>query len=73
MVCDICTGGPPKPIIDKLTTEIQNNLQTEAFKKKAEEQGAVADYLNPQQLAEFTKAELARWGQVVKAANIQPD
>ena len=33
----------------------------------------MADYMNPQQLAEFTKAELARWGQVVKAANIQAD
>ena len=48
-------------------------MQTEAFKKKAEEQGAVADDMNPQQLAEFTKAELARWGEVVKAAKIQAD
>ena len=66
-------AGTPKPIIEKLTTEIQKIMQTDAFKKKAEEQGAVADYMNPQQLAEFTKAELARWGQVVKAANIQAD
>ena len=66
-------AGTPKPIIEKLTTEIQKIMQTDAFKKKAEEQGAVADYMNPQQLAEFTKAELARWGQVVKSANIQAD
>ncbi len=66
-------AGTPKPIIDKLTAEIAKITQTEAFKKKAEEQGAVADYMNPQQLAEHTKAELARWGQVVKAANIQAD
>ncbi len=66
-------AGTPKPVIDKLTTEIAKITQTEAFKKKAEEQGAVADYMNPQQLADFTKAELARWAQVVKAANIQAD
>jgi tripartite-type tricarboxylate transporter receptor subunit TctC len=66
-------AGTPKPVIDKLTTEIQKIMQTEAFKKKAEEQGAVADYMNPQQLAEHTKAELARWGEVVKAAKIQAD
>jgi len=65
--------GTPKPVIDKLTTEIAKITQTEAFKKKAEEQGAVADYMNPQQLADFTKAELARWGDVVKAAKIQAD
>ncbi|MET0656659.1 MAG: tripartite tricarboxylate transporter substrate binding protein [Steroidobacteraceae bacterium] len=66
-------AGTPKPIIERLTTEIAKITQTEAFKKKAEEQGAIADYMNPQQLAEFTKAELARWGQVIKAANIQAD
>jgi tripartite-type tricarboxylate transporter receptor subunit TctC len=66
-------AGTPKPIIERLTTEIAKITQTEAFKKKAEEQGAVADYMNPQQLADFTKAELARWAQVVKAANIQAD
>jgi tripartite-type tricarboxylate transporter receptor subunit TctC len=66
-------AGTPKPVIDKLTSEIAKVMQTEAFKKKAEEQGAVADYMNPQQLAEHTKAELARWGEVVKTAKIQPD
>ena len=32
-------AGTPKPIIEKLTTEIQKIMQTDAFKKKAEEQG----------------------------------
>ena len=66
-------AGTPKPIIDKLTTEIAKIMQTDAFKRKAEEQGATADYMNPQQLADFTRAELARWGQVVKTANIKAD
>jgi tripartite-type tricarboxylate transporter receptor subunit TctC len=66
-------AGTPKPIIDKLTTEIAKVMQTDAFKRKAEEQGAEATYMNPQQLAEFTRAELARWGGVVKTANIKPD
>jgi tripartite-type tricarboxylate transporter receptor subunit TctC len=66
-------AGTPKPIIDKLTTEIAKIMQTDAFKHKAEEQGATADYMNPQQLAEFTGAELARWGQLVKTANIKAD
>jgi hypothetical protein len=29
--------------------------------------------MNPQQLADFTRAELARWADVVKTANIKPD
>jgi tripartite-type tricarboxylate transporter receptor subunit TctC len=63
----------PQPIIDKLTTEIAKIMATPAFKQKAAEQGATADYMNPQQLSDYAKAELARWGQVVKASKIEAD
>jgi tripartite-type tricarboxylate transporter receptor subunit TctC len=63
----------PQAIIDKLTTEIAKIMATPAFKQKAAEQGAVADYMNPQQLNDYAKAELARWGQVVKASKIEAD
>jgi tripartite-type tricarboxylate transporter receptor subunit TctC len=66
-------AGTPRPIIDKLTAEIAKIMQTAAFKRKAEEQGAEANYMTPDQLGEFTRAELARWGDVVKAANIKAD
>jgi tripartite-type tricarboxylate transporter receptor subunit TctC len=36
-------AGTPRPIIDKLTAEIAKIMQTEAFKRKAEEQGAEAN------------------------------
>ena len=63
----------PKPIIDKLTAEIAKITATPAFKQKAMELGAEADYMNPQQLADFTKAELTRWAQVVKTSKIEAD
>ena len=66
-------AATPKPIIDKLTAEIAKVMQTEPFKRKAEEQGAQASYMNPAQLGEFTGAELARWGQVVKTSHIEAD
>jgi tripartite-type tricarboxylate transporter receptor subunit TctC len=63
----------PKPVIDKLSAEIAKLMATPAFKQKAAEQGAAADYMTPQQLADFSKAELARWAQVVKASKIEAD
>lgn len=63
----------PKPIIDKLTAEIAKITATAAFKQKAVELGAEADYMSPQQLGDFTKAELARWAQVVKTSKIEAD
>jgi tripartite-type tricarboxylate transporter receptor subunit TctC len=66
-------AGTPRPTIDKLTSEIAKIMQTEAFQRKAEEQGAEANYMTPEQLGEFTRAELARWGDVIKAADIKAD
>jgi tripartite-type tricarboxylate transporter receptor subunit TctC len=66
-------AATPKPIIDKLTGEIAKVMEDQTFKRKAEEQGAHAAYMNPDQLAEFTRAELARWGEVIKSADIKAD
>lgn len=63
----------PKPIIDQLSAEIAKLAATPAFRQKAIELGASADYLNPQQLADFSKAELARWAEVVKTSKIEAD
>lgn len=63
----------PKPIIDKLTSEIADLMATPAFKQKATELGASAEYMSPQQLTDYSTSELARWAQVVKAAQIEAD
>ena len=63
----------PQPIIDKLAGEIGKLMATPAFKQKAAELGATAEFLGPQPLADFSKAELQRWGQVVKASKIEAD
>ena len=63
----------PQAVIDKLSSEIAKVLATPQFQQKAAEQGASADYMNPQKFADFTRAELARWGQVVKASRIEAD
>jgi tripartite-type tricarboxylate transporter receptor subunit TctC len=66
-------ANTPKPVIDKLSAEIAKLMATPAFKQKAAEQGAAADYMTPQQLTDFSKAELTRWAQVVKASKIEAD
>jgi tripartite-type tricarboxylate transporter receptor subunit TctC len=63
----------PKPVIDKLSAEIAKVMATPAFKQKATELGATAEFMNPQQLTDYSGSELARWAGVVKAAKIQAD
>lgn len=63
----------PKPVVDKLTADIRTVVQSAAFKQKAQEQGATADYQNPQQLADKVKADLAGWADVVRTSKIEAE
>ena len=63
----------PRPVVDKLTADIRTVVQSPAFKQKALEQGATADYQTPAQLGEKMKADLANWAQVVKSSKIEAD
>ncbi|GGH63729.1 exported protein [Comamonas phosphati] len=63
----------PQPVIDKLAADLKNVVEDPAFKKKAEEQGATADYMNSQQLGAMVKTEYASWAQVVKSSKIEAE
>ncbi|CAG2126615.1 hypothetical protein LMG31506_00084 [Cupriavidus yeoncheonensis] len=66
-------AGTPKPVIDKLAGDIEKIMRTDAFRKKAEELGAEAAFMGPQQLAQYQRAELARWAKVIKSADIHAE
>jgi tripartite-type tricarboxylate transporter receptor subunit TctC len=66
-------AGTPKPVIDRLTSEIEKIMKSEAFRKKAEDLGAEARYMNPQQLDQYQRAELQRWAKVIKSADIHAE
>jgi tripartite-type tricarboxylate transporter receptor subunit TctC len=63
----------PQAVVDRLSNEIAKITAQPAFQQKAAEQGAAADYMDPRKLGDFSKAELARWGEVVRASKIQGD
>ena len=63
----------PKPVIDKLAADLKKVVQDPAFRKKAQEQGAEADYLAPQQLGERVKADYANWAGVIKSSKIEAE
>ncbi|HEY9208372.1 Bug family tripartite tricarboxylate transporter substrate binding protein [Acidovorax soli] len=66
-------AGVPKPVVDKLTADIRTVVQSAAFKQKAQEQGATADYQSPAQLGEKARTDLANWASVVKSAKIEAE
>ena len=60
----------PRAAVDKLAAEIEQIMKTDSYAEKATSLGADADFKGPDDLRDYTKEELERWGKVVKAANI---
>ncbi|MGB3434154.1 Bug family tripartite tricarboxylate transporter substrate binding protein [Achromobacter sp.] len=69
----VVPAGTPAPIIDKLNAEIRRALQSPEMTKQLKAQGAQALGSTPQEYAAYIKSEIARWGEVVKAANVKLD
>ena len=64
-------AGTPKPIVDKLHAEILKIIQTPEMQDRIKGLGMQPSALTPEQVLSFQKAEIDKWAQVIKAANIK--
>ena len=68
--------GTPKPVIDKLVSAMQQALKDPAVTQKFTELGAItfpADKQTPQALQQHLKAEIDKWGPIIKKAGVYAD
>ena len=63
----------PPAVIEKLTKEVKTIVESDAFRKKVEDQGAFAAYMDPAALGVFVEQESALWAKVIKDGNIKAD
>jgi tripartite-type tricarboxylate transporter receptor subunit TctC len=63
----------PRPVIERLATEIQTIVKEPAARAKIEEQGAEPIGDTPEQFEAFIRREIARWGEVIRRANVTVD
>ncbi|WP_354686553.1 tripartite tricarboxylate transporter substrate binding protein [Cupriavidus necator] len=63
-------AGTPPDIVKKLSTSIQKIAESAEYKKKIEEQGGFAAYMDPPALDKFVTQELAAWAKVIKDGKI---
>ena len=66
-------GKLPPEIVAKLNEAVQKALADPRFRAKVEEVGGEVAGSSPEDLRAFVKAERAKWGQVVKDAQIKAD
>jgi tripartite-type tricarboxylate transporter receptor subunit TctC len=63
----------PPEVVNKLSVEIRKIVESEPFRKKVDEQGAFATYMDSAALGKFVDQELVAWSRVIKAADIKPE
>ncbi len=68
--------GTPKPVVDKLVASLQSALTNPDLQKRFADLGSViypADKQTPAGLAAHLKAEIDKWGPVIKKAGVYAD
>ncbi|MEO7888056.1 MAG: tripartite tricarboxylate transporter substrate binding protein [Polaromonas sp.] len=65
--------GTPKPIIDKLHDEIMKITEQPEMQERLKGLGMQPSNMTTEQVSAFQKAEVEKWAQVIKAANIKLD
>jgi len=63
----------PPEVVARLSAEIKKIVESEPFRKKVDEQGAFATYMDSAALGKFVDQELVAWSKVIKAADIKPE
>ena len=66
-------AGTPKPIIERLGTELAAALKDEAVRARLAQSGEEARFSPPDKLAPYIQSEVAKWSKVIKDAKIVVD
>ncbi len=66
-------AGTPAPVVARLSAEIKTIVESESYRKKMDEQGAFAAYMDSKALGSFVERELELWARVIRTANIKAD
>ncbi|HEY8361130.1 MAG TPA: tripartite tricarboxylate transporter substrate binding protein [Ramlibacter sp.] len=64
-------AGTPKPVVDRLGEEIVKAMRSPDLAKRFTDQGLEVAPLGPAEFKPFVDSEIARWGKVIRDANIR--
>jgi len=67
------TGGTPKPIVDRLSAELDRILRMPDVQAKLRGLGGEPGGMTPEQFAEMNRAEYERMGKLIRDANIKAE
>jgi len=62
----------PRPVVDRLGKALAEVMADPEVRKKVEELGLIPSSINQDEFAKMLAPDLARWGEAVRLANVQP-
>ena len=65
--------GTPRPIVDRLATEMRAILDSDAMKRRLTDLASEPIWMDPARTDAFVREEFDRWGPVVRAARVTAD
>ncbi|MBW8904399.1 MAG: hypothetical protein JF611_01750 [Betaproteobacteria bacterium] len=68
--------GTPKPVVDKLSSALQDTLKSDEVKRRFADLGATTyspDKATPAALQQHLKSEMDKWGPLIKKAGVYAD
>jgi len=65
--------GTPQEIVNRLSQEISKVIRQPGLRERFAPQGVELASSNPAEFAEFIKAEIPKWGKVLRDANVAPE
>lgn len=63
--------GTPPAVVDKISGDLRKVLSDREMQKRIIDRGAIPDPRGSREWSEFVRAEMAKWGELVKKANIK--
>jgi tripartite-type tricarboxylate transporter receptor subunit TctC len=69
----LAPAGTPRDIVQRLNREMVNILHSSEVRERFAKAGVQVAASSPEEFQRFLNAEVSRWAQVVKAANIKAD
>jgi tripartite-type tricarboxylate transporter receptor subunit TctC len=69
----LAPAGTPAPIVAKLHEAIEEVLRSEDTKKNLDQQGATPLHMSSAEFGAYIKAEMTKWGPVVRTAGIKAE
>jgi len=69
----LAPGSTPKPVVDRIYADVAAVLKMPDVAKRIESFGLEPNGLPPQEFSAYIRAELAKWGKVIREAGIKPE